>query len=108
MATIKPRVKVPKSAAAGDVITIKSLISHPMESGQRKDGDGNIIPRQIINKFECTFNGKPVFSCDIDPAVSANPYLEFTAKVDEAGTFNFKWTDDDGSVYEDSQDIALK
>lgn len=107
MADPKPRVKVPKSASAGEIITIKTLISHNMESGQRKDGDGNAIPRDIINKFECLFNGQPVFSCDIDPAVSANPYLEFTAKVNEAGTFVFKWTDDGGSVYEDSKDIAL-
>lgn len=104
----KPRVKVPKSASAGEVITIKTLISHKMESGQRKDKEGNAIPRSIINKFECTFNGQPVFSCDIDPAVSANPYFEFTAKVMEAGTFAFKWTDDDGSIYETTKDIALK
>mgnify|MGYP000288948615 FL=1 len=108
MASVKPRVKVPKSASAGEVITIKTLISHPMESGQRKDKDGNPIPRQIINKFTCEFNGQPVFSCDIDPAVSANPYLEFTAKVDEAGTFKFTWVDDDGSVYTDEKEIALK
>lgn len=108
MANAKPRVKVPKTAAAGEVITIKTLISHDMESGQRKDKDGKIIPRSIINKFECSFNGAPVFSCDIDPAVSANPYFEFTAMVNEAGTFNFKWTDDDGSVYEDNQEVALK
>jgi sulfur-oxidizing protein SoxZ len=108
MASVKPRVKVPKSASAGEVITIKTLISHPMESGQRKDKEGNPIPRQIINKFTCEFNGQPVFSCDIDPAVSANPYLEFTAKVDEAGTFKFTWVDDDGSVYTDEKEIALK
>lgn len=107
MADAKPRVKVPKSAAAGEVITIKSLISHAMESGQRKDSEGKAIPRQIINKFECMFNGQMVFSCDIDPAVSANPYIEFTVKVDEAGTFNFKWYDDDGSVYESSNDITI-
>lgn len=104
----KPRVKVPKTAAAGEVITIKTLISHEMESGQRKDKDGNLIPRQIINKFVCDFNGQTVFSCDIDPAVSANPYFEFTAKVTEAGTFNFKWIDDNGTEYTDSQEIALK
>lgn len=108
MAAVKPRVKVPKSASAGEVITIKTLISHPMESGQRKDNDGNAIPRQIINKFTCEFNGQTVFSCDIDPAVSANPYLEFTAKVNEAGTFKFTWVDDDGSVYTDEKKIALK
>ena len=107
MAAVKPRVKVPKSASAGEVITIKTLISHPMESGQRKDSDGNPIPRQIINKFTCEFNGQTVFSCDIEPAVSANPYLEFTAKVNEAGTFKFTWVDDDGSVYTEEKEIAL-
>ena len=73
MATPKPRVKLPKTASAGEIITIKTLISHQMESGQRKDKNGDPIPRQIINKFTCEFNGTPVFSCDIDPAISANP-----------------------------------
>lgn len=104
----KPRVKVPKTAAAGDIITIKTLISHKMESGQRKDSDGNPIPRQIINNFKCEFNGEPVFSCDLDAAISANPYFEFNARVDEAGTFKFTWTDDDGTVTETEQSIALK
>jgi sulfur-oxidizing protein SoxZ len=107
MADAKPRVKVPKTAAAGEVVTIKTLISHPMESGQRKDKDGNVIPRQIINKFTCEFNGQVVFSCDIDPAVAANPYFEFTVKVNESGTFKFTWVDDNGSVYESSNDIAV-
>lgn len=108
MAAPKPRVKLPKSAAAGEVITIKTLISHDMESGQRKDKDGNVIPRKIINKFTCEFNGKPVFSCDVEPAVSANPYFEFDAKVTESGTFKFSWIDDDGSVYADEQAIEVK
>ncbi len=108
MATPKPRVKVPKSAAKDEVITIKTLISHKMESGQRKGKDGKIIPRQIINKFVCAFNGKPVFSCDIEPAVSANPYFEFNAKVAESGTFKFTWVDDDGSVYETESSIEVK
>ena len=103
----KPRVKVPKTAAAGDIITIKTLISHKMESGQRKDDDGNTIPRQIINSFACEFNGNPVFSCDIDPAISANPYFEFDARVDEAGTFKFTWVDDDGTVTEAEQSIDV-
>ena len=107
MASAKPRVKVPKTASAGEVITIKTLISHPMESGQRKDGDGNVIPRKIINAFNCTFNGQTVFSCDIMPAVSANPYIEFTAKVPESGTFVFSWTDDDGSVYSSEEAITV-
>ncbi|MFZ1682086.1 MAG: thiosulfate oxidation carrier complex protein SoxZ [Rhizobiaceae bacterium] len=108
MADSKPRVKVPESAAAGEVIVIKTLISHTMESGQRKDKDGNVIPRKIINKFTCEFNGKPVFACDIDPAVSANPYFEFKAKVAESGTFKFAWVDDDGTVYTDEKPITVK
>jgi len=103
----KPRIKVPKTASAGEVIKIKSLVSHIMESGQRKDKEGNVIPRQIINKFECQFNGEPVFSCDIDPAVASNPYFEFRAKVEESGTFKFTWTDDDGTVIEAEKDIEV-
>jgi sulfur-oxidizing protein SoxZ len=107
MSNVKPRVKVPKSASAGEVITIKTLINHEMESGQRKDSAGNTIPRQIINKFTCTFNGQEVITVDVDPAVSANPYFEFQAKVPEAGEFVFSWFDDDGSVYEDRKSIAI-
>ena len=108
MAAPKPRVKIPKTAAAGEVVTIKTLISHNMESGQRKDKEGKVIPRQIINKFTCEFNGKPVFSCDIEPAISANPYFEFTVKVMESGTFKFTWVDDTGAVYTDEQAIEVK
>lgn len=107
MAKSKPRVKVPKSADKDEVITIKTLISHKMESGQRKDKEGNPIPRQIINKFTCEFNGKLVFSCDLEPAISANPYLEFSAKVPESGVFTFTWVDDDGSVYSKESKIKV-
>ncbi|KEO61619.1 thiosulfate oxidation carrier complex protein SoxZ [Thioclava indica] len=107
MKNVKPRVKVPKKASAGEVITIKTLISHPMESGQRKDKDGNVIPREIINRFTCDFNGENVIDVTLDPAVSTNPYIEFDAKVPEAGEFKFTWYDDDGSIYEDSKKIAI-
>jgi Sulphur oxidation protein SoxZ. len=107
MAKAKPRVKAPKKASAGEVLTIKTLISHKMETGLRKDKEGKVIPRKIINKFECSFNGAPVFSCDILPAVSANPYLEFTMKATESGEYTFKWTDDDGSIYEKKSKLTV-
>ena len=100
MAKIKPRVKVPRKAAAGETITIKTLISHPMETGLRKDKEGNLIPRNIINKFVATFEGEEIISVDIDPAVSANPYFQFDMTVPGPGTIRFEWTDDDGSVYD--------
>jgi sulfur-oxidizing protein SoxZ len=100
-------VKVPKTAAAGEVVTIKSLISHKMESGQRKDAEGKLIPRSIINRFTCDFNGVNVIDVAMDPAISTNPYIEFDAKVDAAGEFKFTWYDDDGSVYEDKKSIEI-
>jgi sulfur-oxidizing protein SoxZ len=103
----KPRIKLPKEAKKGEVIEIKTLIAHVMETGLRKDQDGKIIPRKIINKFTCEFNGKPVFSVDIEPAVAANPYMQFTAKVEESGTFKFTWVDDDGTVTTAEQRIAV-
>ncbi|WP_413207835.1 thiosulfate oxidation carrier complex protein SoxZ [Rhodospirillum sp. A1_3_36] len=107
MANVKPRVKVPKKASKGEIITIKTLISHEMESGQRKDKAGKTIPRQILHTFTCAFNGQEVFSCDMEPAVSANPYLEFDAKVEESGTFVFTWLDDDGSTYTAEAKVAV-
>jgi len=104
---VRPRVRVPRSAAAGEAIIIKTLISHPMESGQRKDGDGNIIPRSIINRFTCEFNGEMVIDVTLEPAISTNPFFEFEATVPESGTFQFTWYDDDGSVYEDAHEIAV-
>ncbi len=107
MANAKPRVKVPSSAAKGEVIEIKTLISHEMETGQRKDKKtGEQIPRQIINKFTYTFNGTPVFSSDWHPAVAANPYLAFSYRAVESGTFHFEWVDDDGTVY--TKDVELQ
>lgn len=104
---VKPRVRVPKTASKDEVITIKTLISHQMESGQRKDKDGNVIPRSIINRFEVTFNGAPVIDVKMEPAISTNPYFEFEAKVPESGEFAFTWYDDDGSVYEDKQSVEV-
>lgn len=104
---VKPRVRVPKTASAGEVITIKTLISHQMESGLRKDKDGRLIPRSIINRFTASFNGAPVLEVTLEPAISTNPYLEFAAVVPEAGEFAFTWYDDDGAIYEDRQSIEM-
>ena len=66
----KPRIKVPKTAKSGETILIKTLMSHKMETGVRKNKKtGKLIPRKIINKFVCTFNGKEVMSADLHPAV---------------------------------------
>jgi sulfur-oxidizing protein SoxZ len=95
MAT-KPRIKLPESAKAGDLIEIKTLISHVMETGQRKDADGKPIPRSIINTFSVSYAGAEVFSAELQPGISANPYISFFMKVPGPGEFQFTWLDDAG------------
>lgn len=95
---VKPRIKLDKKEAKkGEIVEVKALVSHIMESGQRKDRDGKPIPRKILNKFTCTVNGKEVFSADFEPAVSANPYIQFFFKAQESGPVVLTWVDDDGS-----------
>lgn len=103
----KPRVKLPKSAKAGELIQIKTLASHDMETGNRKGKDGNKIPRMIINKFTCTMGGTEIFSAVMHPSVSANPYLTFYIKAEKSGTYDFTWTEDNGEVTTVSQDMAV-
>jgi sulfur-oxidizing protein SoxZ len=105
MSTVKPRIKLDKKQAkAGELVEVKALVQHVMETGQRKDSAGETIPRKILNKITCTVNGKEVFSADFEPAISANPYIQFKFKAQESGPVVLTWTDDDGSkiVGEDS------
>jgi sulfur-oxidizing protein SoxZ len=94
----KPRVKAPDKAKKGEMVEVKTLITHQMETGLRKDKEGKPIPRMIINKFVAKFNGKEVFQADLHPSVSANPYLAFFMTAQESGTFDFAWTDDAGKT----------
>ena len=103
----KPRVRLPKQAGKGEIVEIKTLVAHVMESGQRRDSGGKIVPRKIINRFACTFNGRPVFECELEPAIAANPYLQFSVKVEESGVFSFRWTDDDGTVVTAEENINV-
>ena len=95
----EPRVKIPEKVKKGEVIEIKTLISHPMETGQRKDADGKVIPRMIINKVVCRYNGEEVFAAELAPAISANPYLSFFTQATATGKLEFEWTDDAGKTY---------
>lgn len=102
-----PRVKIPASAAKGEVFEVKATIDHTMESGQRKDANGKAIPRQIIHKFVCTYNGKEVFRSDWAAAISANPYLSFFLTATESGSIDLAWHDENGEVYKASQKITV-
>jgi sulfur-oxidizing protein SoxZ len=100
-------INAPAKARRGAVIEIKTLISHVMESGRRKDDSGNTIPRHIINKFTASFNGKEFMSADWHPAISANPYQSLFFKATESGKLEFVWYDDDGSTYTATADLQV-
>jgi len=108
MSAPRPRIRLDRNEiSAGETIEVKTLISHTMESGQRRGGDGNIIPRKIINSFSCEFEGQVVFACDVEPAISANPYFQFMVKPDRSGTLTFKWIDDDGTEITATEEIVV-
>ena len=103
----KPRIKLPDNAKVGDVIEVKTLISHVMETGQRRDPDGKPIPRFIINTFSVKFAGKDVFTADLQPGISANPYLSFFMKVPGPGEFEFTWVEDGGKKTVEKQKLNV-
>lgn len=102
-----PRVQVPDMVAKGEVFQVKSLISHRMETGLRRDDEGDLIPRRIIAKFVCRYNGDEVFGVDLHEAVAANPYFEFYLRATESGSLEFVWEEDGGAVYTLSHRLAV-
>jgi sulfur-oxidizing protein SoxZ len=105
---VKPRIKLDKKQAKkGEIVEGKALVQHIMETGQRRDSSGNVIPRKILKRFVCTVNGKQVFAADFEPAVSANPYIQFKFKADESGEVVLTWTDDDGSTIVGKDSITV-
>ena len=89
-------INVPRNAKRGDIIEIKALMSHIMETGFRRTATGDLIPRDIITSFTCRFNGHEVFRADLFPAIAANPFISFTMIATESGQFEFGWVGDRG------------
>lgn len=89
-------INVPATAKRGDVIEIKTLMSHIMETGFRHTETGAVIPRNIITDFSCRYNGVEIFRAELFPAFSANPFIAFFTVATESGSFEFRWTGDNG------------
>ena len=107
MSQVRPRVKVPRSVSAGEAFEIKTLVRHEMETGLRKDSDGNKIPRDILHTFVCKVNGTEVMRSNWEAAISANPYFSFYLSLNETSDVEFAWTDDAGETYSDMQTITV-
>src|SRR5499427_4045687 len=105
-----PRVllNLPSQAKRGEVIEIKTLIAHPMETGYRLDSKGSAIPRDIINRFVCTYNGEEIFSAELFPAIAANPSVALCAIAIDSGELAFSWTDDHGQTQTETRQNAVE
>ena len=99
-------VNVPAEAKKGEVIEIRTLAGHVMETGFRRTQLGELIPRDIIRSLVCTYNGVEVFRAELHPAVAANPLVTFTTVATESGTLEFRWTGDNG--YSASHTASIK
>ena len=93
------RLSVPERAVAGDVINIKAMIQHDMESGYRRDQMGQRIPRNILKHFECLYNDRSVFQVELNTGIAANPFFSFYTRATESGTLLFRWTDQHGETW---------
>ncbi len=103
----KVRIAVPETAKVGEVIEIKTLIAHPMETGFRRDSVGKAIPRNILTDFVCLYNGMEVFRAEFRPAVAANPLLSFFTTAVESGAMEFLWTDQEGVTFRETARITV-
>ena len=101
-------INIPAKAKRGEVITIKTLISHVMESGFRHTSIGARIPRDIIDTFMCTYNGEEIFRATLHPAIAANPFVTFHTVATESGTLTFKWTGDGGFSQTETASIVVE
>jgi sulfur-oxidizing protein SoxZ len=101
-------INVPAKVKRGEVIAIKSLISHVMESGFRHTSLGTPIPRNIIDSFVCTYNGEEIFRAMLAPAIAANPFIAFYTVATDSGTIEFKWSGDNGFSATETATITVE
>ena len=101
-------INVPAKARRGDIIEIKALMSHIMETGYRRTAAGDLVPRDIITSFACRYNGVEIFRADLFPAIAANPFITFFTVATESGKFEFEWIGDKGFSETASASITVE
>ncbi|HEV8519758.1 MAG TPA: thiosulfate oxidation carrier complex protein SoxZ [Burkholderiales bacterium] len=101
------RIQMPKQATRGQVVEIRIAIQHPMETGFRRDDGGREIPKNVINKLICRYNGVEVFRAEMGSGVAANPYLDFFVVADASGELVFDWVDDNGMTGSERAPIVV-
>lgn len=102
------RVQIPKEARRGELIEVRIVIQHPMETGYRHDDVGHLVKRNVINAFSCRYNGEEVFRADLSSGISANPYFHFYTVAEASGELEFSWIDDEGIRGLERQSIVVR
>ncbi|MFT3953153.1 MAG: thiosulfate oxidation carrier complex protein SoxZ [Piscinibacter sp.] len=100
-------INLPASVRRGEVIEIRTLINHPMETGYRRDSGGELLPRDIIRRFSCRYDGELVFSAELHAAIAANPYIAFHTVAVASGLLSFTWEGDNGFSQTETRAIAV-
>jgi sulfur-oxidizing protein SoxZ len=101
-------INVPAKAKRGEIIEIKTLMSHIMETGYRHTTAGELVPRNIITSLTCRYNGVEIFRADLFPAIAANPFITFFTVATESGKFDFEWIGDRGFTETASASISVE
>lgn len=100
-------IHMPATARRGEVIEIRALIAHPMETGYRPGADGALLARDIITDFSCRYNGELVFGAALHPAIAANPYLAFHTVATDSGALEFSWRGDHGFSQTETVELTV-
>ena len=90
------RIQVPPKVARGEPFEVRVLVQHPMETGFRRDANGQTIPAHVVDRLWATYGGREVFRAELGTGVSANPYLAFHVVAQASGEIAVEWTDDRG------------
>lgn len=105
---VRALINIPKQAKPGEIIEIKALISHPMETGFRVGLQGKLIPRDIIQTFTCTYDGEDVFVAEYSPAIAANPFISFFTRATRSGDIVLTWSGDNGFEASETAHIQVE
>jgi sulfur-oxidizing protein SoxZ len=103
-----PLVNAPARVRRGEVFEVKTLVAHPMETGFRPGMNGVLIPRDIVQRLRCRYDGIDVLDLELSPAVAANPFVSFHMRAERSGTLELVWTGDKGFAASHSVTIAVE
>lgn len=106
--SLKVRISIPENVAANDTVEVKTLVSHPMESGFRLDNMGEVIPRNILLRLLVTYRNETVFETTFGPGIAANPYVAFYIRATESGEVRFVWELPGGEVTEIVRHLTVR